>query len=63
MVLLYGVQSSRLTWWRLKLDLLDLGWQVYTIDMLGHGSRHAAGPGELIIDDLAQDVSHRYQGL
>jgi pimeloyl-ACP methyl ester carboxylesterase len=37
-VLLHGVQSSQLTWWRLKLDLLDLGWQVYTIDMLGHGT-------------------------
>jgi pimeloyl-ACP methyl ester carboxylesterase len=55
-VLLHGVVSSQLTWWRLKLDLQDLGWQVHAVDMLGHGSRHAAGPGELAIDDLAQDV-------
>jgi pimeloyl-ACP methyl ester carboxylesterase len=55
-VLLHGVQSSQLTWWRLKLDLQDLGWQVHAVDMLGHGSRHAAGPGELTIGDLAQDV-------
>jgi esterase len=62
MVLLHGVQSSQLTWWRLKLDLQDLGWQVHGVDMLGHGSRHAAGPGELTIDDLAQDVLAQIPG-
>ena len=61
-VLLHGVQSSQLTWWRLKLDLQDLGWQVHAVDMLGHGSRHAAGPGELTIDDLAQDVLAQIPG-
>jgi pimeloyl-ACP methyl ester carboxylesterase len=61
-VLLHGVQSSQLTWWRPKLDLQDLGWQVHAIDMLGHGSRHAAGPGELTIDDLAQDVLAQIPG-
>jgi pimeloyl-ACP methyl ester carboxylesterase len=61
-ILLHGVVSSQLTWWRLKLDLQDLGWQVHTVDMLGHGSRHAAGPGELTIDDLAQDVLAQVPG-
>ena len=61
-VLLHGVQSSQLTWWRLKQDLQDLGWQVQTVDMLGHGSRHAAGPAELTIDDLAQDVLVQLSG-
>ena len=61
-VLLHGVQSSQLTWWRLKLDLHDLGWQVHAVDMLGHGSRHAAGPGELTIGDLAQDVLAQVPG-
>ena len=61
-VLLHGVQSSQLTWWRLKMDLQDLGWQVHAVDMLGHGSRHAAGPGELTIDDLAQDVLAQIPG-
>ena len=61
-VLLHGVGSSQLTWWRLKLDLQDLGWQVHAVDMLGHGSRHAAGPGELTIDDLAQDVLAQVPG-
>jgi len=61
-VLLHGVVSSQLTWWRLKLDLEDLGWQVHAVDMLGHGSRHAAGPDELTIDDLAQDVLTQIPG-
>ena len=61
-VLLHGVVSSQLTWWRLKVDLEDLGWQVHAVDMLGHGSRHAAGPSELTIDDLAQDVLAQIPG-
>jgi pimeloyl-ACP methyl ester carboxylesterase len=56
------VQSSQLTWWRLKQDLQDLGWQVLTVDMLGHGSRQAAGQDELTIEDLAQDVLAQIQG-
>jgi pimeloyl-ACP methyl ester carboxylesterase len=61
-LLLHGVVSSQLTWWRLKLDLEDLGWRVHAVDMLGHGSRHAAGPGELTIDDLARDVLAQIPG-
>ena len=61
-LLLHGVQSSRLTWWRLEQDLEDLGWHVHTVDMLGHGSRHAAGPAILTIDDLAQDVLAQIPG-
>src|ERR687889_255157 len=61
-VLLHGVQSSQLTWWRLRQDLQDLGWQVHAVDLLGHGSRHAAGPGELTINDLAQDVLAQVPG-
>ena len=61
-LLLHGVQSSQLTWWRLKQDLQDLGWQVHAVDMLGHGSRHAAGPDQLTIDDLVQDVLAQIPG-
>ena len=61
-LLLHGVQSSQLTWWRLKQDLQDLGWQVHAVDMLGHGSRQAAGPAELTIEDLAQDVLAQIPG-
>jgi pimeloyl-ACP methyl ester carboxylesterase len=61
-VLLHGVQSSRLTWWRLEQDLEDIGWQVHAVDMLGHGSRHAAGPDSLTVDDLAHDVFAQMPG-
>ena len=61
-MLLHGVQSSQLTWWRLKQDFQDLGWQVHAVDMLGHGTQHAAGPGELTIDDLARDVLDQVPG-
>ena len=61
-LLLHGVQSSELTWWRLKQDLHDLGWQVHTVDLLGHGSRHVAGPHSLTIDDLARDVLAQVPG-
>jgi pimeloyl-ACP methyl ester carboxylesterase len=61
-LLLHGVQSSHLTWWRIQHDLQDLGWQVHAVDMLGHGSRHDAGPPALTIDDLAQDVIAQVAG-
>jgi pimeloyl-ACP methyl ester carboxylesterase len=61
-LLLHGVQSSQLTWWRLEQDLQDLGWQVHAVDMLGHGSRQAVGPDVLTIDDLAQDVLAQLPG-
>jgi pimeloyl-ACP methyl ester carboxylesterase len=61
-LLLHGVQSSQLTWWRLKPDLQDLGWHVHTVDLLGHGSRHAAGPSDLTLDELARDVLSQVPG-
>ncbi len=61
-LLLHGVQSSQLTWWRLKQDLADLGWQVHVADLLGHGSRHAAGPDELTIEAMARDVLEQVPG-
>jgi pimeloyl-ACP methyl ester carboxylesterase len=61
-LLLHGVQSSRLTWWRLEQDLQDLGWQVHTADLLGHGSRNADGPDELTLEDLARDVLSQISG-
>jgi pimeloyl-ACP methyl ester carboxylesterase len=61
-LLLHGVQSSQLTWWRLKEDLQDLGWQVQVADLLGHGSRNAAGPADLTVEDMAQDVPAQVPG-
>ena len=61
-LLLHGVQSSQSTWWRLRQDLQDLGWRVHAVDLLGHGSRHSAGPNELTLDDLAEDVLSQVPG-
>jgi pimeloyl-ACP methyl ester carboxylesterase len=61
-LLLHGVQSSQLTWWRLEQDLADLGWQVDAVDLLGHGSRNAAGLDELTIDAMARDVLEQIPG-
>lgn len=61
-VLVHGVQASRLTWWRLAQDLRDLGWQVHAVDLLGHGTRHGAGPATLTIDHLADDVAAQVPG-
>jgi len=61
-VLLHGVQSSRLSWWRIAQDLIDLGWQVQALDLLGHGDRRHAGGGRLTIADLARDVIQQVPG-
>ena len=61
-VLLHGVQSSQLTWWRVQQDLQDLGWQVHAVDLLGHGTQHASGPDNLTIEDLARDVLAQVPG-
>ncbi len=62
MVLLHGVQSSRLTWWRIAEDLTDLGWEVHRLDLLGHGDRAGLGPELLSIEDLAADVLGQVPG-
>jgi pimeloyl-ACP methyl ester carboxylesterase len=58
-VLLHGVQSSRLTWWRIEQDLHDLGWETQALDLLGHGERAGVGPDRLDLDVLADDVLAR----
>ena len=62
MVLLHGVQSSRLTWWRIAQDLTDLGWEVHRLDLLGHGDRAGSGPQLLSIEALAADVVAQVPG-
>lgn len=61
-VLLHGVQSSRLSWWRVVQDLTDLGWQVHALDMLAHGDRRYMGAANLTVADLADDVLQQVPG-
>jgi pimeloyl-ACP methyl ester carboxylesterase len=61
-VLLHGVQSSRLTWWRIAQDLTDLGWEVHRLDLLGHGDRATLGPERLSMEALAADVVDQLPG-
>lgn len=61
-MLLHGVQSSRLTWWRISQDLADLGWVVHRLDLLGHGDRAGAGPESLSMAALAADVVDQVPG-
>lgn len=61
-VLLHGVESSGRTWWRLAEDLDDLGWDVRTPDLLGHGSRRSQGHQSLSIAALAEDVRQQVGG-
>ncbi len=35
---------------------MDLGWQVHTVDLLGHGGRADLGPDPVQVTDLASDV-------
>ena len=62
MVLLHGVQSSRLTWWRIAQDLDELGWKVHRLDLLGHGDRAGSGPELLSMEALADDVVAQVPG-
>jgi pimeloyl-ACP methyl ester carboxylesterase len=61
-VLLHGVQSSRLTWWRIAEDLVDLGWEVHRLDLLAHGDRAGLGPKLLSMEALAADVVDQVPG-
>jgi pimeloyl-ACP methyl ester carboxylesterase len=61
-LLIHGVSSSRLTWWRIAQDLTDLHWRVHTVDLLGHGDRAHLGSGRLTVEELAHDVLEQLPG-
>ena len=61
-MLLHGVQSSQNTWWRQRMDLTDLGWEVRAVDLLGHGDRAATGGQILDVAALAEDVVQQIGG-
>lgn len=56
-LLLHGVGSSSATWWRMADDLRQLGWQVSTADLLGHGGRPAGPHTADWLSALAEDVA------
>jgi pimeloyl-ACP methyl ester carboxylesterase len=55
-VLVHGITSSSLTWWRVGPALAERGWSVVAVDLRGHGAspRGQAGLG---LADLAADVA------
>jgi pimeloyl-ACP methyl ester carboxylesterase len=56
---LHGVGSSSGTWWRVREDLADLGWETLALDLPGHGDRPVPATGLRTVADLAQDVWER----
>ena len=55
-LLLHGVGSSSDTWWRLREDLGDLGWETTALDLAGHGDRPVPPSGLRTLSDLGDDV-------
>ena len=55
-LLLHGVGSSSDTWWRLREDLGDLGWETTALDLAGHGDRAVPATGLRNLSDLTEDV-------
>lgn len=56
---LHGVGSSSDTWWRVREDLADLGWETLALDLAGHGERPLPPGGLRQVADLADDVWER----
>jgi pimeloyl-ACP methyl ester carboxylesterase len=54
-VLVHGITSSSLTWWRLGPALAERGWRVVAPDLFGHGDSPAP-PKRVALDDLADAV-------
>ena len=53
---LHGVGSSSDTWWRVREDLADLGWETLALDLPGHGERPVPPTGLRDLADLSADV-------
>jgi pimeloyl-ACP methyl ester carboxylesterase len=56
---LHGVGSSSDTWWRVREDLADLGWETSALDLAGHGGRGVPEAGLRTMADLSEDVWER----
>jgi pimeloyl-ACP methyl ester carboxylesterase len=55
-LLLHGIGSSSDTWWRVREDLTDLGWETLALDLPGHGDRPVPATGLRTVTDLSDDV-------
>jgi pimeloyl-ACP methyl ester carboxylesterase len=55
-LLLHGIGSSSDTWWRVREDLADLGWETVALDLAGHGDRTVPETGLRNLADLSDDV-------
>lgn len=53
---LHGVGSSSDTWWRVREDLADRGWETLALDLAGHGDRSVPTTGLRCVADLSDDV-------
>ncbi len=58
LLLIHGMSSSGRTWWRVGPLLADLGWDVVTVDLAGHGGRPVGDVRSL--SGLASDVATRH---
>ena len=54
-VLVHGVTSSSLTWWRVGPWFAERGWRAIAVDLRGHGESPRMSGGEELAD-LAADV-------
>ena len=53
---LHGVGSSSDTWWRVREDLDELGWETLALDLPGHGDRPLPAAGLRNLADMREDV-------
>jgi pimeloyl-ACP methyl ester carboxylesterase len=54
-LLIHGVTSSSLTWWRVAPELVRQGYRVLAVDLRGHGASPRVSEG-LVLGDLSADV-------
>ena len=57
-LLIHGMSSSSRTWWRVGPSLAELGWDVVTVDLAGHGGRPVGDVRSL--SGLARDVAAQH---
>lgn len=55
-LLVHGLTSSWQTWFPVAGPLRELGWQVFALDLPGHGASRRAGPS-LTLEDLGASVA------